>query len=334
MPPRKNKKKSPSPTDEIKLIKSVVKFRTSAVRKTPFVKTKSVVSFIETGCSRRINEARKRGVVDAVYRGKQFSAVLTLHTDKESVQGIQFLNLNVDFKSGEQHATQDAIKLVRRNTKRFTTNTICFALVSMPGLRSILETNDFSVESVVLLGPTDKGLRNLVKKLDPPRNLNHLGLEIRKISSPKDIERVIKIYKSEFGRNPQFGRWAGDSRYLKWMKKGMIEDLKKKQLNGFVICSDRKVLGYFGYSIFPPNPVYPSCAGVEIALDQSIQGKGVAKTAYRLMLEELKRKRIVMIRGATSQPAVMGIGKILQRKPFAYLMRYRSRYFKSEHFDS
>lgn len=317
------------------LLDELSALRATALRSTPFIKPRGqkLQSLVKKSCKRRLAESQKSsGKMDVIYRQKKVSAALTLYLDSESVPGIKFPHLTIDLNAKGTAAIADAKILVDRNASLYTNKTVSFVLASQPRLREILEKTGFAVESIVLFGPVAEGLKSLVKKINPPRNLKHLGFEIKKIASPENVQSVMKLYKSEFRRNPQFGLWASDKKYLQQMKQSMEAELARNKLNGFVICKRSKVLGYFGYYISRINPMYPSGAGVEIVLDKSIQGQGIAKTCYRFMLERLRRSNIVMIRGATSQPAVMGLGKILKREPFAYLMRYQSTYFEKSHF--
>lgn len=46
----------------------------------------------------------------------------------------------------------------------------------------------------------------------------------------------------------------------------------------------------------------------------------------------LRNKKVLGYFGGTSQPAVLGLSKLLQRHPTAYLLRYKKPYFTSSHF--
>lgn len=316
------------------ILEAAATLRSKAVLKTPFVKKSSPKlrkTLLESTRKRLEAAARPDGIVDFIRRGSQVTAVLTLHSDSESIPGLTFPDLNIDFNNTPA-GKRDARELLLRHRRKLKKDTVCFALASMPAVRNLLRPLGFGTEYAVLLGPVSEGLNSLIQHFDPPTDLDHLGLKIKMISSTKQLDTVMDIFRKEFGRNPQYGRWVGEAAYLTQIRKNMRAALKKKNLDGFLICRGKSILGYFGYYKTPSGPMYPSIAGVEIILDQEIQGLGIVKTCYRLMLEDLRRQRVALIRGGTSQPAVIGLGKILKRKPFAYMMILGSKYFSEEHF--
>lgn len=54
--------------------------------------------------------------------------------------------------------------------------------------------------------------------------------------------------------------------------------------------------------------------GFSFFLHPSIQGLGITKTGYLLLLEYLKDKRIRKFYGGTSQPAIQGLGRVMKRE--------------------
>lgn len=158
-------------------------------------------------------------------------------------------------------------------------------------------------------------------------------MNVSRITRKSEISAVLKLFKQEFGKNPQFGEWAGKPGYLRAIGQDMIAALSSGKLESFVIKQKRKILGYFGTYSSPANARYPSMAGIEIVLDRSIQGKGIAKICYRMMFEHLSKTRIKLVKGGTSQPAVLALAKAFKRQPFAYLMKFNSKYFSSNHFN-
>jgi hypothetical protein len=308
----------------------------SALAATPFVKRRGPEfdAAIEAGCKKRLVAAGKPGgLIDVIYQRGKIAAILTIHKDREAMPGITFPKLNIDCRHNDD-GYKAAKTLIRRNLRHFSKDTICYTVSSRPRLRTLLTQAGFGIDSVVLDGPVGEGLARLVAKIDPPKNLKHLGLKIQKIKTRAEIDSVLKIFKREFTRNPQFGSWVGTAPYLRAIRANMRRALEKRKLDGYLICNDDGIWGYFGFYVIPENPLFPAGAGIEIILDQQIQGKGIAKTCYRMMLEKLNRRKIVLIRGGTSQPAVMALGKIMKRKPFIFLMRYQSKYFDADYFDS
>lgn len=90
----------------------------------------------------------------------------------------------------------------------------------------------------------------------------------------------------------------------------------------FGVFRGQKLLGYFALFIYRSS-LADARAGTSLTFDFSIQGRGIAQTAYRIMLEEMKRRRVRSFHGGTSQPAVLGLAKIMRRKTVSYLLRYK-----------
>ena len=72
-------------------------------------------------------------------------------------------------------------------------------------------------------------------------------------------------------------------------------------------------------------------AGLEIMLHPLIKKKSVVKSVYRVMLESMIERGVDVYKGGTAQPAVMGLGKLMERPVFSWVLRKRTA-FTPEHF--
>ncbi len=54
--------------------------------------------------------------------------------------------------------------------------------------------------------------------------------------------------------------------------------------------------------------------GLSFFLHRSIQGKGIVKTGYRLILDFFVKNKVTKFYGGTSQPAVQSLSKLMKRK--------------------
>lgn len=54
--------------------------------------------------------------------------------------------------------------------------------------------------------------------------------------------------------------------------------------------------------------------GLSFFLHPSIQGKGLIKTGYRLILDFFVKNKVTKFYGGTSQPAVQSLSKLMNRK--------------------
>ena len=99
----------------------------------------------------------------------------------------------------------------------------------------------------------------------------------------------------------------------------------------WVIYRERTFLGNFSYTVQSANPLWGHSAGLEIMLHPLIQKKSVVKSVYRVMLESMIERGVDVYKGGTAQPAVMGLGKLMERPVFSWVLRKRTA-FTPEHF--
>jgi hypothetical protein len=325
-----------APNRSLNLVTELATLRSQALAQSTFAKErgKKFDAAVRKNCKIRLELAGESGgVVDSIYTKGRLSAMLTIHIDRETLPGTVFSHLSLDCRHGKQ-GYRDLKELISRNRHLFDQETVCFTLASRPQFRSLLSKIGFGMDSVILDGPVHEGLACLISKMDPPKNLKHLGLTIRKIKSAREVDGAVRILKKEFTRNPQFGLWVAKPKSISCIRANLKSLLASRKLDGYIICREETIVGFFAFHRAPEGPVFPAVAGIEIALDQEIQGLGIAKTCYRIMLEKMNRSGVKVIRGGTAQPAVLALGKILKRKPFAFMMRNAPAFFDRKHFQS
>ena len=172
----------------------------------------------------------------------------------------------------------------------------------------------FARESLLLSGKPGPALTALTQKLKPPKDLQHLGLRVERLTR-RSIVDVIKLNRQEFLGDPKHGWFCAKKKYLELMKKELIEATKQLNHSHYIILNGKK-----------------GTAGMTFVFDQSIQGRGVVKTAYRILLEDMKKLRIKTFMGGTSQKAVLSLGKLMKQEPTCYILRFGSKTFKSSDF--
>jgi hypothetical protein len=239
---------------------------------------------------------------------------------------IEFALMRGD-KTGKRWL-QDELKL---RSKNYNDKTFTFLPPSGFWLLDDFKRLGFSIESVALAGNVSIALSALMKKHRPPRDLSHLGLTIRKVTRAH-IRDVQGLHRREFTRNPQHGFFVAKKTYLDTLKRETLLGIKDPAHSHYVILRGKKVVGFFaattGFNQLKGR------AGVTFVFDQSIQGLGIVKTAYRILLEDMRRRKIETFMGGTSQKAVLGLGKLMKRRPQFYILRYGRGHFNSRHFGS
>jgi hypothetical protein len=178
-----------------------------------------------------------------------------------------------------------------------------------------IQKSGFNTRYEVLRGDVKLALENLVRKKAPPRNLDHLGLEIKIVNSVSQIREVMRLQKRVSLQNKRHVYFSHTASQLK-KDKAEYHQIICGKMNGRILGVYRgtKLLGLMVTNIHAEASASESSAGFSFFLDRSIQGKGISKTGYLLLLEYLREKRIRNFYGGTSQPAIQALGQLMKRE--------------------
>ncbi len=210
--------------------------------------------------------------------------------------------------------------ILRKHREKFTPQ-LDFSM-EIKNAKVFLEEG-FEVHSTILKGEVGPALRRLVKAKNPARNLDHLGLRLRLLKL-REVPALSRLQKRIFSKIPDKGYHSQTPRRIREDAKEFREVIRDPKMGTiFSVWDGKRLGGFFGLFIHH-NPHTDTRAGFGLMLDFPFQGKGIVKTAYRLMLEEALRLKVKTFHGGTSQPAVLALGEIMGRKKVAYLLRYKS----------
>lgn len=101
---------------------------------------------------------------------------------------------------------------------------------------------------------------------------------------------------------------------LKKDKKEYEGIISKKNGLIFGVYRGKTILGLMMTSINQDASHPRKTGGFSFFLHHSIQGLGITKTGYRLLLEFLLKNKVRKFYGGTSQPAIQSLGKIMKRE--------------------
>jgi hypothetical protein len=177
------------------------------------------------------------------------------------------------------------------------------------------------VDLLVTRGDCKVALSALLRHYHPPKELSHLALTITRASEAAEIHEAADILEREFELNPRYAWFKGNNQYIQFKRSELLKTLDDSSKHPFTIKRGNQVVGYFGAYIRNPDPLWRSCASTEFFFDRSIQGMGVIKTAYRILLELAVEEGVESFFGATSHAAMLRMNAVLKREPFGYLMR-------------
>lgn len=168
------------------------------------------------------------------------------------------------------------------------------------------------VDSVVLVGATAPALAALVAKYDPPRDLSAFGLDAGPPRDVAEIDAVVALERRVFERWPAYC-WFGASPLALARTRGALLDTLRGAGEMAVIRRGDDPLGYVHFGVELDAPFWGAQAGVGLLLDPSLWGRGLVKTIYRAGLERLVEQGVGVFKGGTSQPPVLGLGRLMRR---------------------
>jgi hypothetical protein len=157
-----------------------------------------------------------------------------------------------------------------------------------------------------------------------------MNLELRRLSSQTEIELAIALKRLYFTAHPEYCWFGANERYLQRCREELSEALHHSRRGGqgpvraWVLYREGQFMGLFSHSVAFEHPLWSSLAGLDIILHPKIQQKGVVKTVYRVMLESMCELGVKVYKGGTSQPAVMALGRVMERPLFSWVLRKRA----------
>jgi hypothetical protein len=194
----------------------------------------------------------------------------------------------------------------------------------------------FQIDSVVLLGRPQESLDRLTHRYAPPDHLGMMNLIVQPLTNRKEVEKIIQLKRTYFTQHPEFCWFGAHDRHLGRHKDELIKAIRQRRqgltgpIHAWVLHREGEFMGSFSYSEERDNALWGHVAGLDIILHPRIQRKGVVKTAYKIMLESMITQGVTLYKGGTSQPAVMGLGKIMNRPLFSWVLRKNAAFTPSQ----
>jgi len=186
----------------------------------------------------------------------------------------------------------------------------------------------FAIDSVQQVGDPRVGLARLIAAYDPPPS--ELVPATR-----DDVDGVITLHHEVFTQEPERCFFGAYPEHLLRMRKDLQATLRAARHDGvlplhWVLRTRSKVVVHVEAEVHD-HPWWGKQAGLALVLDPSVRGQGLVKSAYRQALTAAVARGAELIKGGTSQPAVMGLGRVMARPWYAFGMR-RHAQLPPEHF--
>jgi hypothetical protein len=179
-------------------------------------------------------------------------------------------------------------------------------------LRRAIEGAGFNTRYEILEGDTQSAYRALMRHKEPPDNLVHLQLELREIKTPSQLRAAMALQKTVALLSKRHGYFSHTPAQLRADHKEYAAHLRLRTGKLLGVYRGKRILGLMMASIHGQRP--RRSGGFSFFLHPKVQGKGIVKTGYRVLLEYLLQEKIRVFHGGTSQPAVQSLGKIMKRR--------------------
>ena len=157
------------------------------------------------------------------------------------------------------------------------------------------------------------GLRAHYPELE--RELRESSYRLRPIRTRRDVRAYIEIIRAEFTRNPKFGWFVADPKFIDEMKTDLFENLRRKRDWAWVFERNGDVVGGFDFFLPKKGPfAFLAQGSFGLNLARTHQGKGLARFAYWVALKEMRRSGARFFGGTTGQPGVLRLAQVMGRR--------------------
>lgn len=276
-----------------------------------------------------IHGALKCGVFDYHYEGDQLVAIF-IFTKTDFASGLPITIGTIDCNGSKSSLRWIKAKLLEYQIL-FNEKSHLELPIHLKRLLPFFELIGFSVDTVKLLGVSKECLKKFKGHGKSHLRLDELHLSLSR-ARKSDLMSVMDIERREFKRNPQFGWFVANENWLKTRYKARVNALKNEKSTSYVLKNKRgRVVGFFGSEAIE-TPNLGNLGTPEFLFDQSIQGQGLSKIGYQILLEDMTTNGIKYFMGNTAQLGVFKNAKKMGRAPINFFLRYTEGYFKTDYF--
>ena len=270
------------------------------------------IADFEKWARRTLSEATRDGYIQVLRLKKKPIAVwIFMKPIARRVKGERVLFFEYDSKCRAQALPWIKARVLKEGTAAPLNTRMGSSPEDSSVFDKIARRAGFNIRYEILLGETAKALKNLIKAKNPPLDLKHLGIEFRVLKTKAEVEAANKVQKRVFSQVPQHGNFSHTKIQLAKDKKEFLEMIQTGRGKILGFYRKNKLMGFMAGFVPTDKRSY---AGITICLDPKIQGLGITKTGYRILLQYFVDNKINTFQGGTSQPAVKKLAEIMERK--------------------
>lgn len=180
------------------------------------------------------------------------------------------------------------------------------------------------VDSVVLVGAPAPALAALIDRYDPPADLTAWDLTAGPLRDEAEVDAALALKHRVFAAHPEYCWFGAHPRFLARERADLLLRLDDPTDElGEALRHDGRLVGLVGLHVEDDDPCWGRVAGVDLTLDPTLWGRGLAKTLYRRGLTRLVERGVQVFKGGTAQPPVLGLGRQMGRAATAVYLRPR-----------
>jgi len=228
-----------------------------------------------------------------------------------------------------------AFAWLEEQIKMLKLDTSLLQILTLNGLHtSLLPTLNYKgigIDAVDLIADSNYSLNQILRQYKSWPTFEEHGLECVPMQL-KHVDGIVKIRRRTYRELPEYCWFGSQESHLCQYGKRMKTATQKKHL-WWVLLDKENVVGNFGGDVVTDDPIWGPCANVEVLFAPQYRGKGLMKTAYRIMLEGLVAKKIPLYTGTTAQKPVMKLGRLTGRQMFRIQLHSRP-VFEKQHFQT
>jgi predicted N-acetyltransferase YhbS len=234
----------------------------------------------------------------------------------------------LDREPSDAASLEPLLEAFDRHRERFDdTSLIELRTDDRPLLRELI-ARGFGIDSVIQLGDAGPALAALEGDRAAPvgEALGAHNLRLEPLERAR-VDAVVELHRAVFSAEPAWCWFGAYPRHLARIR----ADLERDRDGQFaLIDASGRVVGHLGAEL-DDNPYFGRTGGLELILASHLRGLGLARPLYRAALSSLVERGAERIKGGTSQPGVLALGRVMRRPWHAFNLR-REVAFGPEHF--
>ncbi len=214
---------------------------------------------------------------------------------------------------------------LERHDSFFDHDTLLEIPADDPELLRLALDRGFGIDSVILVGSPSVA-RARLPATPFPAGVTSIPL------APHHIDAVIALHRATFSAHPEHCWFGAFPSHLEGLAASLVADPACQ----FVLMDSAHgahgvVLGHVGVSVERDHAFWGTVGGLELMLAPPLRARGVARAIYSLLIDTLIAEGCEVMKGGTSQPSVLHLGRELGRPWYSLNLR-RNAHFAPEHF--